>query len=57
MKRTQAPDESSDLRLSYKTVLSYVGAIVVVVGGETFGLTKLSIIVMHTKRGGSCVSS
>lgn len=42
MKRKQALDESSGLRLSYKTVFGYLGGIVVVVGGGSFALTKLS---------------
>jgi len=42
MKQRQSPDESSVLQLSYKTILSYLGAIVVVVAGGTFALTQLS---------------
>jgi len=42
MEQTQAPDESAGLRFRYKTILSCLGGIVVVVAGGTFTLTKLS---------------
>jgi|LSQX01.3.fsa_nt_gb hypothetical protein len=42
MKQRHTPDESAGLTLSYKTFLSFLGAIVVVVAGATFAVTKLS---------------
>lgn len=42
MKQRRTPDELSGLKLSYKTIVSWAGAIVVVVAGGTFAVTKLS---------------
>lgn len=42
MTQVESLEESSGMKLSYKTMLSSIGAIVVVVAGGTFALTKLS---------------